>query len=159
MAWRERIRDELAALNHFSVGRHQLRASEGSQQLQADLVGLDTLACSFDRLALSSAALAGASVDLLKKTAEALSSRVTYLLEPIQPIEVDPEQCTVQLRSVPPQKDEDKTSYYELLVQRTGEISLMRYQHIDGQGRAPISAHVTREVLTRLVEDFSAVSG
>jgi len=159
MSWRDKLRDELAGISLFSMGRHSLRAREGNQELSVELVALDSLACAFERLALSSTTLAGASVDRLKKTAEALSSRVNYLMEPVQPIEVDPEQCTVQLRSVPPQKDEDKTSYYELLVQRSGEISLMRYEHVDGQGRAPVPAHVTREVLARLVEDFSAVAG
>lgn len=158
MAWRDKVRDGLAGINSFSTGRHELRAREGNQELCAELVALDSLACAFERLALSSAALAGASVDRLKKAAEALSTRVNYLLEPVQPIEVDPHQCTVQMRSMPPQKDEDKTSYYELLVQCSGEISLMRYEHAN-QGRTPIPAHVTREVLSRLVEDFATVAG
>ncbi len=159
MGWRDKIRDKLSGINSFSIGRHALRCPEANQQLAVDLVALDSLACAFERLALSSAALSGASVDRLKKAAEALSARITYLLEPVQPIEVDPEQCTVQLRSVPPQKDDDKTKYYELLVQRSGEISLTRYEHVAGQGRTMIPAQVTREVLSRLVEDFAAVAG
>lgn len=159
MAWRKQLNAELAALGTFSGGRQPLRCRAGQQELSIDLVALDSLACAFERLALSSPKLAGGTVDQLKRAAEALSARITYLLEPIHPIEVDPEQCVVQLRSVPPQQDEDKTSYYELLVQRSGEISLTRYECAAGQGRVPVAAQVTREVLSRLVEDFSAVAG
>lgn len=159
MGWREKVRDELAAVGVFASGRHALRCRDGDQSLEADLVALDSLACAFERLTLASAKLAGASVDQLKRAAEALSARITYLLEPVQPIEVDPDKCVVQLRSVPPQQDEAKTSYYELLVQRSGEISLIRYEYVAGQGRAPIAAQVTREVLARLVDDFAAVAG
>jgi hypothetical protein len=159
MGWRDKVRAELSSLGAFSIGRHALRCRDGDQELSIDLVALDSLACAFERLALGNAKLAGASVDRLKRVAENLSARITYLLEPVQPIEVDPEQCVVQLRSVPPQKEDDKTSYYELLVQRTGEISLTRYESVVGQGRAPIAAQVTREVLSRLVEDFAAVAG
>ena len=159
MGWRDKVRAELSTVGAFSVGRHALRCRDGDQELNIELVALDSLACACERLALSSTKLAGASVDRLKRVAENLSARITYLLEPVQPIEVDPEQCVVQLRSVPPQKEDDKTSYYELLVQRTGEISLTRYESVVGQGRTPIAAQVTREVLSRLVEDFTAAAG
>jgi hypothetical protein len=159
MAWREKVRDELAAIGPITAGKHPLRCRQGDQQLSLDLVALDSLACAFDRLVLASGKLAGAPVDRLKRAAEELSAKINYLLEPVQPIEVDPLQCTVQLRSVPPQKDDDTTTYYELLVQRSGEISLARYQHVVGQGRTPTPAQVTREVLARLVEDFAAVAG
>jgi len=159
MGWRDQVRAELSSIGTFSIGRHALRCRDGDQELSIDLVALDSLACAFERLALRSTKLAGASVDKLKRVAENLSARITYLLEPVQPIEVDPEQCVVQLRSVPPQKEDDKTSYYELLVQRSGEISLTRYESAAGQGRVPIAAQVTREVLSRLVEDFAAVAG
>ncbi len=97
------------------------------------------------------------SSDQLKATAEKLSARLTYLLEPISPIETDAHGCVVQMRSNPPQKEVDRTSYYELLVSRSGELSLCRYARVGGQTREPIAAHVTREVLARLAADFSAV--
>lgn len=159
MRWREKVRDELAAVGSLIAGQHQLRCQEGDQHLSVELTALDSLACAFERMSFSSGRLAGAPVDRLKRVAETLSAKINYLLEPMQPIEVDPEQCTVQLRSVPPQKDDDRTTYYELLVQRTGEISLMRYQHTAGQGRTITPAQVTREVLGRLVEDFASAAG
>ena len=76
---------------------------------------------------LHSDVLADASPKRLKDLGELLSKRLSYLLEPISPIEVDAEQCVVQLRSNPPQQGDGQSSYYELLVRKGGEISLRRY--------------------------------
>ena len=65
----------------------------------------------------------------------------------------------MQLRSNPPQRDDDGRSYYELLVRRGGEITLTRYRKENGDARRPIAANVTREVLLRLVGDFSRSVG
>jgi hypothetical protein len=78
-------------------------------------------------------------------------------MEPISPIELDAAACVVQLRSTPPQKDDDGRSYYELMVRRGGEISLRRFRKEPGMSRQPIAANMTREVLLRLVGDFCAV--
>jgi hypothetical protein len=79
-------------------------------------------------------------------------------MEPIAPIEIDEAACVMQLRSNPPQRDDDGRSYYELLVRRGGEITLARYRKENGAGgRRQIAANVTREVLLRLVGDFCAV--
>ena len=59
-----------------------------------------------------------ATIDQLKDIANALSKQLSYLLESISPIEVDDEACIVQMRSNPPQKDDDGTRYYELVVAR-----------------------------------------
>ena len=72
-------------------------------------------------------------MDGLKPVAETLSRRLTYLLEPISPMEAMPQQCVVQLRSNPPQKDDNGTSYYELLVARGGRLSLCRWLKERGQ--------------------------
>jgi hypothetical protein len=143
----------------FSSGEQLLEIHAPPGELRCQLVALDSLACSFTRLAVHSEKLAGMSREALKRTAEVLSSRLTYLLEPISPIEIDSEGCLVQLRSNPPQKESDRTSYYELLVARSGELSLCRYARSSGQSRQMIAAQVTREVLVRLVADFSAVAG
>jgi hypothetical protein len=109
-------------------------------------------------LTLTAPKLTGAAADVLKSTAEALSKRLTYLLEPISPIETDSQGCTVQMRSMPPHKEDKVTSYYELLVSRDGRLSLVRYQRAPGNPRQAIAAHVTREVLVRLVGDLSSAA-
>lgn len=158
MSLKTQIQTSLLNLAAFSQGRHTLEVSEVACRLNADLVALDALALAFEHLTLTSQPLANASIDQLKKVADALASRLTYLLEPISPIEVDADQCVVQLRSNPPQKDDNGTRYYELLVRRGGEISLRRFQKQPGGVRQSVPAQVTREVFLRLVGDFSDVA-
>lgn len=162
MTLKEQTKTALEGWTTFSTGTRSLDLVDGGLRLSCELTALETLGCAFSRFVVSSDKLAGATIDQLKKTSEALSKRLTYLLEPIRPIEVDAEHCVVQLRSQPPQKDEDQTSYYELLVKRSGELSLCRYVHTRdakaaGMLREAVSAHVTREVFLRLIGDFCAV--
>src|SRR5206468_1991013 len=159
MSLKSQAQTVLSKLTAFSQGRHELDVSESASRLSADLLALDALALAFDHLTVTCGALASAPIDQLKKVADALSKRLTYLLEPISPIEVDADQCIVQLRSNPPQRDDNGTQYYELLVRRGGELSLRRYQKQPGGIRQSVPAHVTREVFLRLVDDFSAVAG
>ncbi len=157
MTLQQQLQQELSALPPFSNGGQILELREPGRQLRCELTALDSLACAFKRISLRADDLAGAAVERLKQVAERLSARLTYLLEPISPIEIDSQGCVVQMRSAPPQKDSNCTIYYELLVARTGELSLCRYTRPIGQPREAIGAHVTREVLGRLVADFSAV--
>jgi hypothetical protein len=125
--------------------------------LVCDLAELNALAVSLNTLHLRTSELATASAHDLKRISESLAARLTYLMEPISPIEIDAEACVVQMRSNPPQRDDDGRTYYELLVRRGGEISLARYRQENAAGRQRISANVTREVLIRLATDFVRV--
>ncbi len=133
-------------------------ASDASQRLSAQIVALDGLALAFEHLTVVSDSLATAPIEQLKKVADALSKKLTYLLEPISPIEVDADQCIVQLRSNPPQRDDNGARYYELLVRKGGEISLRRFQKQPGGIREIVPAQVTHEVFLRLVDDFSTAA-
>jgi hypothetical protein len=135
-----------------------LTASESGQRLTAQIVALDGLALAFEHLTVVSDSLATAPIEQLKKVADALSKKLTYLLEPISPIEVDADQCIVQLRSSPPQRDDNGTRYYELLVRKGGELSLRRFQKQPGGIREIVPAQVTHEVFLRLVDDFSTAA-
>jgi hypothetical protein len=127
----------------------------GAGDLQCELTALDNIACAFTHFTLATDKLADASLDQLKRVSESLSKKLSYLLEPISPVETDPDGCTIQMRSSPPHKDDDGTSYYELLV-RGGQLSLCRYTKSSGADRRVIEAHVTREVFQRLAGDFTA---
>jgi len=138
-------------------GPHGLRVDDGDLHLVCQIEQLDALAVTLTKLSLATSALAGATMQQLQQISQALAQRVTYLLEPLGPIESDTEQCVVQMRSVPPEKSDDGANYYELLVRRGGELMLVRYHNDPATGRRAISAVVTREVLARLVQDFAAV--
>lgn len=157
MTLTEQFRQQLSSMAPFSAGEQAIEVTAPAQRLYCRLVALDTLACAFTRLALAADSLQNMPTEGLKQIAQRLSARLTYLLEPISPIETDAEGCVVQMRSSPPQKDTDRTSYYELLVSRSGELSLSRYARAVGQPREIIPAQLTREVLLRLVSDFSSV--
>jgi hypothetical protein len=158
MSLLEQARSALAGLSSPSSVQQSLELREGGQRFSGELAALDTLGCVFTHFALESDKLANAPIGELKQVAETLSKRLSYLLEPIQPVEVDPEHCVVQLRSNPPQREPGRVSYYELLVRRGGHLSLCRYEKQAGQVREGVPAHVTREVFLRLVSDFSAVA-
>jgi hypothetical protein len=151
-----KLEQEMAGLSQFSTGEHTLEASAGGVSLSCRLVALDTLACAFSTLSVHSPALAARTGEQLKKLAESLAVKLNYLLEPIRPIEYDAD--VVQLRSNPPQKTPDRTTYYELLVAKRGELMLTRYARPAGQAREIIPAQVTREVLLRLAGDLASAA-
>ncbi|HWA99152.1 MAG TPA: hypothetical protein VG713_11695 [Pirellulales bacterium] len=158
MALDQQVAAALSAFPSPHTGPMRIDESAGGQRLECELSAIDTLGVAFERLVLTSDRLRSADLPALRSVAEELSKRLTYLLEPIQPVETDSEQCIVQMRSVPPTKDNDRSSYYELLVRKGGQLSLVRYAADYGSSRQVALAHVTREVFLRLVRDFSAVA-
>lgn len=150
------IQRELKRIQAVS-GRGLLQVDVDGGRIEADLLAVDAIGCSFQTLGYSTDKLAGLSLDELKAISESLVSRLTYLLEPIGVVEVDRDRAAVQMRSSPPQQGDDGTSYYELMVRRGGDITLSRYQKQPGQMRQIVPANITREVLQRLSEDFVAV--
>jgi hypothetical protein len=140
-------------------GPAMVAVQDSLRHLFCDVVERNSLAVSFNQLRLATDELASADAAKLERIGKELSSRLTYLMEPIAPIEIDAAACVVQLRSNPPQRDDDGRSYYELIVRRGGEIGLTRYRKENGNARQQIAATVTCEVLLRLVGDFCTVLG
>lgn len=157
MAINKKVLELLNGWQPFTNDNRRLEITEDTRRVSCEIVALDSLACAFMHVTVHVDALAGASIDKLKRVGEELANKLTYLLEPIHPVEVDAEQCIVQLRSVPPDRDDDGTSYYELLVRRDGDLNLCRYAKQPGDQRRQVPAHVTREVIARLMSDFGAV--
>lgn len=95
----------------------------------------------------------------LQAISERLAKQVTYLLEPIGPIELDADAATLMMRSVPPSQEEDaKHAYYEVVVQ-PGEINIRRYLSKQGQPRQATTMILSVEVLARLIADLDGVVG
>lgn len=155
MRLQQQFERELSSIG--SGGPTTVTVEDQPRTLACDITERNSLAVSFNQLRVATAELASADAIELQRIGTALASRLTYLMEPISPIETDAQGCVVQLRSNPPQRDDDGRSYYELLVRRGGEIALSRYRKENGDARRPIAATVTREVLLRLVGDFCAV--
>jgi hypothetical protein len=140
-----------------SGGPATIVVADGPRNLTCDIVEHNSLAVVFNLLRLVTTELTSATAVDLERISNALATKLTYLMEPIRPIELDADACVVQMRSNPPLQDDDGRSYYELLVRRGGEIALARYRKEPGTPRQQIPATVTREVLLRLAGDFSAV--
>ena len=159
MSLKTRLNVELDRLATVGLGNAPaaLAIDVDSGRLECTLVAVDQLACAFEQLAHHAPALDQATMEELSRIAAGLSKRLSYLLESISPVETDSKGCVVQMRSNPPHKDDDGTSYYELVVRR-GEISLCRYSKSSGQSRRIIPAHVTREVFYRLAQDLVSTS-
>ena len=153
MSIRPDMERELKRIQAVS-GRGLLQVDCESGRVEADLLAVDAIGCSFQTLGLSTNKLADSSLEDLRSISQTLTEKLTYLLEPIGVVEADADRCSIQLRSNPPQKGEDETSYYELMVRRGGDITLSRYSKKPGQLRQIVPAHVTREVLGRLADDF-----
>jgi hypothetical protein len=152
------IQNVLSGWPAFAEGTRSLIVESPAGRLSCEMTALDLLACSFTDFTWSGVALAGAGLGQLKRVAEQLARRLTYLLEPIAVLEADPLVGVVQLRSSPPQRDAAGATYYELLASREGSLHLSRFHRAPGQPRSAIAAQVTREVLGRLAGDFAAAT-
>jgi hypothetical protein len=157
MTLQQQIQQQLSQLGNGGPTIATVEAAP--RKLICDIVERDSLAVSFNQLRLRTPELASPTAADLERIGKSLAERLTYLMEPIAPIEIDSAACVLQLRSNPPQRDDDGRSYFELMVRRGGEISLARYRKDNGSARQPIAATVTREVLLRLVGDFCAALG
>lgn len=158
MSLKQQVQQALQTWPSFAGESRLLAASDGGIRLQCWLTALDRLACAFEQFQLYHPALAGASLERLKQAADTLSSRLTYLLEPIRIVEADAHQCVVQLRSSPPDREGQAPAYYELLVRADGTLSLARFAQPPAAPRHVVPAQVTHEVLLKLVADFAAVA-
>ena len=132
---------QLAADNHVAVA--------------AELTAVETLGVSLSHLALDVPHLAGASQATLEQWGRDLCARVTYLLEGLGPLEFDPQNSELLIRSVPPSRDAGATSYFEVMLKAVGNgaFTLARYRAAPGAGRVREDVALTREVLKRLVRD------
>ena len=91
-------------------------------------------------------------VDDLKKRAEFLAKKVTYLLENFEVLEIDAVNLKIQLRSISAQDERAALSYFEIIMQGNGSISLARILFAKGK-KQRIPFHLTNEVFEKLLTD------
>jgi hypothetical protein len=156
MSFRTELTMALDQLGSFAAGPHELSVAADGVRLWCEIQSADQLAVAINRSVIAIDKLQATPLKQLENIAASLAKRLTYLLEPISPIETDSEQCIVQMRSNPPSRGDDGTTYYELLVRRGGELELVRFRKIPGHVREPIPTTLTREVFVRLVTDLAA---
>ncbi|GIX03444.1 MAG: hypothetical protein KatS3mg113_0450 [Planctomycetaceae bacterium] len=137
---------------------HTVQVSDGRLTLEVDLLTVERLGVSCEEIRLQVPGLAGASLDVLKRWAQGLCQRITYLLEPLGPLEYDAQGTQVLIRSQPPdQTPQGQRKYYEVLLSAlgAGRFSLRRYEAQSGvPGRQPVPLRLTHEQLAKLVNDL-----
>lgn len=159
MNFTTQLTDELKQLAGFSSSnprRIEITDPDGLV-LGIAVVAVDALSCAFESLTLHVPSLVGNESGVLQAWADALSARVTYLLENIGPIEIDKRSSQVLIRSTPPDRTETGTQFYEVLLsaQSNGTFLLRRYRAENGQpGRESVDIHLTHETLHKLVGDL-----
>ncbi|MBI3863218.1 MAG: hypothetical protein HY290_15105 [Planctomycetia bacterium] len=157
MSLQAQITQSLAGLKGSAFPKTIGWATGTRTAVEVDFTAVDSLGCAFAELRVAADELQGVPFDRLKTWAENLCRKVTYLLEHIGPLEADAEVQTVLVRSTPPTKQPDQTTFYEMLVRAPGVLSLRRYVRTAGQAdRTPCDLQVTHEVLVKLVQDIVA---
>lgn len=127
-------------------------SSSDGVDLHCEFSSIDSMACAFRHMSVEFET--GRSSERLRETCDALSAKLTYLLEPLQIIECDAELSTVQMRSNPPQADEQTRRYYELTA-IPNRLSLCRFEKQPGHPRVQIESIFTHEVAIRLISDLA----
>jgi len=123
--------------------------------LQCTVTAADPIGCAVDQVRLSLFDQSRWTLERMRGLADNLCKQLRYLVEPLQVIEVDTDQPLVQARSQPPSRDAERnSSYYELLVSPQ-TITLMRFTAPRGQQRERAAMHLTREILSRLLQDMA----
>lgn len=125
--------------------------------IEIEFTQIDSLACAFRQITVHVPSMNQVPFSQLQKWAEALSRRITYLLEQVSPLEHDPQGGQVLIRSIRPDQLPDGTQYYEMVVSSrgTGTFTLQRYRSVKGTpGRTPIDLQVTHELLYKLCDDL-----
>lgn len=125
--------------------------------IEVDFTVVDSLGCAFRELRVTADEFQNGPFDRLKIWAANLCGKVTYLLEHIGPLEADVGAQTVLVRSTPPTRQPGQTTYYEMLVNAPGVLSLRRYSRPAGHAeRSVCDIQITHEVLVKLVQDIVA---
>jgi len=149
---------DLAAVSPPDTSTISVATADGIE-LSVDVTGVDAMSCSFRELRLLVPALAATGADVLRGWAEEVCRRVTYLLENIGPLEVDEQNQSVLIRSTPPDRREEETLFYEVVLQSRsgGRFSLSRFRSKrDGSAREQVDVQITQETLAKLINDLEA---
>lgn len=159
MSLRQHIEQQLRSLLGAAMPSIAQARDSSGRELRLELTAVDRLACAFTELSLFVPHLQSAPFSVLEAWAKALSQKVTYLLESIGPLELDPAAGQLLMRSTPPQTGPQGTQFYELVLSTAGagQFRLRRYASTPGAaGRTPAEIQLTQEVLLRLVDDIVA---
>ena len=142
----------------FAADRRSLVIEGDKFSITGDVTAAEKMSCSLSHLRLQLRQPAQLTADQLKAWGERIASRVRYLLEAIETVELDAPQGRLLLRSTPPEKKSNgAVLYYELLLETSGQLRLGRYRfNVADRSRTPEPLHCTHELLEKLIDDLIA---
>jgi hypothetical protein len=94
----------------------------------------------------------------LRAYAERIIERLSYLEEPLALLELDAVDGIAQLRSSPPEAEEEQSTYWEIIVRVDPhlKVNLVRYRWTAGQPeREPVVYPATFATLGRIAQDLA----
>ena len=130
---------------------------EGPHRLTLHLAALDTVGLACTALEFTTSSRAEWTSEALRSWGDRLAGRVSYLMEPLKVLEVDPDGGEVQIRSQSPTTRSEQRGYYEVRLFKQGMLRMERFAFDEAtRQRRPITCQFTREILERLADDFAA---
>ena len=100
---------------------------DSPNRLTLHLTALDTVGLAFSALEFATTSRTEWSSEALKEWGDRLSSRVTYLMEPLKVLEIDAGGGEVQIRSQSPTPRAEQRGYYEMRLFRQGNLRMERF--------------------------------
>ena len=148
MEWKENMRAHLGQIPPNQASEVEL--AEGTIQVRLKLADWDRLGCSLARLEMKPQP--GSRLDLDPAQIE---EKITYLEERLKVLETEEARGKAVLRSAPPQREGKVLSFFEMALEPTEGLSLVRYAYNREQGeRSLVSTALTRIALERLLTDL-----
>lgn len=148
-----------AALELAAAGPlpRDVEAADGPHRLSLHLTAGGPVGLAFDALDYRHDGHAELSADGLRAWGDRIAARVTYLMEPLHLVEVDPVGGEAALRSQSPTPRDGRRSYYEVRLDRRASLRFARIAFDEAsRRRTAVACQLTLEVLERLADDLAA---
>jgi len=144
----EHIIDQIQRILSGPAG--EIQARMGDLQVRLKLADRDRLGCLLERLEIRHA-----QGDSLGLDPARIAGKVTYLGEVLAVIEAEENGKKAILRSAPPRTDGEVVSFFEMVLDRSEGLSLVRYAYDRVRGeRLTVPAPLTTSTLERLLTDL-----
>jgi hypothetical protein len=131
-----------------------IRASDENLRLEVKLADWGRLGCLLSRLDMEHTREGKLRIDPVR-----ISEKVSYLEERLEIIESEGGEGRTILRSSPPRVDGEVIKFFEIVLDRSTRLSLVRYRYDPGkEERTAAPAPLARETLERLLGDLIALA-
>lgn len=162
MSLGDELKDEL--LSHLGgpydppcvvVVRSPGDAAHPAVEISVEAIAVQPFACAVRELRVATGLPGATTMETLKRWANALCQRITYLLENLGPLEFDIDGQEVLIRSMPPVRTGGAQRYYEIRLTALtgGGFRLARYEAKPGDPRSLVPLELGMEQLVRLAND------